>query len=107
MTRTHQPIAHSQRARSAAVLAATALVGLLGAIPAFAAKAPPAPPAAAPLATGAESAGIFSLAFRNLQAGVAVGGDYKRPQGREDTAAFTSDGGGRFSACIPPATPLS
>src|SRR4051794_5093097 len=47
----------------------------------------------APLARGTESAGILSLAFRNLQAGVAVGGDYKRPQASDGTAVFTSDGG--------------
>jgi photosystem II stability/assembly factor-like uncharacterized protein len=57
----------------------------------------------APLATGAESAGIFSLAFRNRQVGIAVGGDYKRPQAREGTAAFTSDGGAHWtpSAVLP------
>lgn len=41
----------------------------------------------------AESAGIFSIAFRDSRHGVAVGGDFKQPDRREDTAAWTSDGG--------------
>ncbi len=50
-----------------------------------------------------ESAGIFSLAFRDAKHGVAVGGDYKNPANREGTAAFTSDGGMSWqSAAVPP-----
>jgi photosystem II stability/assembly factor-like uncharacterized protein len=40
-----------------------------------------------------ESSGIFSLAFRDREHGVAVGGDYKNPANRDSTAAFTVDGG--------------
>ena len=40
-----------------------------------------------------ESAGIFSLGFRDSRHGVAVGGDYKQPNQRENTTVWTSDGG--------------
>ncbi len=46
-----------------------------------------------PVAAGAESAGIFSLAFRDKQQGMIVGGDYRKPDDRGATAAITSDGG--------------
>ena len=39
------------------------------------------------------SAGIFSIAFRDAQHGVAVGGDYRKETEAVDNAAFTSDGG--------------
>ena len=63
--------------------------------------------ASVPLARGADAAGIFSLAFRDADHGVAVGGDYsqteriRRHRGvvggwREDV-----DGGGEASAWIP------
>lgn len=47
---------------------------------------------AAPLKAG-KAAGVFSLAFRNGSAGVAVGGDYTKEQDSEGSAAVTSDGG--------------
>ncbi|MBV9759147.1 MAG: hypothetical protein JO340_01170 [Acidobacteriaceae bacterium] len=40
-----------------------------------------------------EGAGVFSLAFRDGRHGVAVGGDYTHAGQREDTAAWTEDGG--------------
>jgi photosystem II stability/assembly factor-like uncharacterized protein len=46
-----------------------------------------------PISQNAESAGIFSVAFRDATHGVAVGGDYKQPTRREQTSAWTSDGG--------------
>jgi hypothetical protein len=46
-----------------------------------------------PILAGADSAGIFSIAFRDRQHGVIVGGDYKKPNDRGTTAAITSDGG--------------
>jgi photosystem II stability/assembly factor-like uncharacterized protein len=52
----------------------------------------------APLAGGAESAGVFSLAYRDRYHGVAVGGDYQKPAGRGGAAAFTSDGGLAWTA---------
>jgi photosystem II stability/assembly factor-like uncharacterized protein len=51
-----------------------------------------------PLAGGAESAGVFSLAYRDQDHGVAVGGDYRKPTDRTGTAAFTSDGGQTWTA---------
>jgi photosystem II stability/assembly factor-like uncharacterized protein len=48
--------------------------------------------AATPLATG-PSAGIFSVAFRDAQRGVVIGGDYKKESEAKDNAAFTADGG--------------
>jgi photosystem II stability/assembly factor-like uncharacterized protein len=39
------------------------------------------------------SAGIFSVAFRDPQHGLTVGGDYRRENDADDNAATTSDGG--------------
>lgn len=46
-----------------------------------------------PFSHAGDAAGVFSLAFRDARHGVAVGGDYKQPERREDTAAWTGDGG--------------
>lgn len=46
-----------------------------------------------PIAHGSESAGIFSIAFRDRQHGVIAGGDYKQPQQDGPNLAFTEDGG--------------
>ncbi len=48
--------------------------------------------AATPIATS-QSAGIFSLAFRDAMHGVAVGGDYRKEAEAVDNCAVTSDGG--------------
>lgn len=40
-----------------------------------------------------ESAGIFSIAFRDALTGVAVGGDYQKETEAVDNVALTSDGG--------------
>jgi photosystem II stability/assembly factor-like uncharacterized protein len=48
--------------------------------------------AATPLATGS-SAGIFSIAFRDADHGVVVGGDYRKENEAVDNAAITNDGG--------------
>ncbi len=45
-----------------------------------------------PLLSG-EASGIFSLSFANRDHGVAVGGDYTKPDEPAGTACFTSDGG--------------
>jgi photosystem II stability/assembly factor-like uncharacterized protein len=45
-----------------------------------------------PLATG-NSAGIFSIAFRDARHGVIVGGDYRKEREATDNMAVTSDGG--------------
>ena len=48
--------------------------------------------AATPLHAG-RSAGIFSVAFRDAQHGIVVGGDYKLENDANDNAAMTTDGG--------------
>jgi len=46
-----------------------------------------------PITHGADSAGIFSIAFRDPLHGVIAGGDYKHPDQDGPNLAFTSDGG--------------
>ncbi|MGH9497371.1 MAG: WD40/YVTN/BNR-like repeat-containing protein [Candidatus Sulfotelmatobacter sp.] len=46
-----------------------------------------------PIIHGPESAGIFSIAFRDSLHGVIAGGDYKHPKDDGPNLAFTSDGG--------------
>jgi len=46
-----------------------------------------------PMVAGAESAGVFSIAFRDNHHGMIVGGDYRKPNDIGATAAITSDGG--------------
>ena len=46
-----------------------------------------------PVAAGTESAGIFSISFRDDKHGMIVGGDYRKPNDVGATAAITSDGG--------------
>jgi photosystem II stability/assembly factor-like uncharacterized protein len=55
-----------------------------------------------PLASGADSAGAFSVFFSDAQHGVAVGGDYKKPNEIAGTAAFTTDGGRKWTASTKP-----
>lgn len=57
---------------------------------------------ALPLAGGSESAGAFSVFFRDDQHGVTVGGDYKKPNESSGTAAFTTDGGQHWTAASKP-----
>lgn len=46
-----------------------------------------------PTIAGTASAGNFSIAFRDKQHGMVVGGDYRKPNEIGATAAITSDGG--------------
>lgn len=55
-----------------------------------------------PLAGGSESSGIFSIYFRDAKHGIAVGGDYKKPNESAGTAAWTSDGGLHWTAASKP-----
>jgi photosystem II stability/assembly factor-like uncharacterized protein len=56
-----------------------------------------------PLASGSDSSGAFSLAFRDQKHGLAVGGDYKKPDEPSGTAAWTVDGGRHWTAAsLPP-----
>lgn len=46
-----------------------------------------------PIMHGADSTGIFSIAFRDALHGVIAGGDYKQPKKDGPNLAFTEDGG--------------
>ena len=46
-----------------------------------------------PLGSSIESAGVFSIAFRDARHGVAVGGDFKQPQQGASAAIWTDDEG--------------
>jgi photosystem II stability/assembly factor-like uncharacterized protein len=46
-----------------------------------------------PILAGSESAGIFSIAFRDQNHGMIVGGDYRKPNDNGANAAITNDGG--------------
>jgi photosystem II stability/assembly factor-like uncharacterized protein len=46
-----------------------------------------------PIIHGPDSAGIFSIAFRDATHGVIAGGDYKHPAQAGPNLAFTNDGG--------------
>jgi photosystem II stability/assembly factor-like uncharacterized protein len=46
-----------------------------------------------PLLGGSETGGIFSIAFRDRNHGMIVGGDFRKPKETGATAAVTSDGG--------------
>ena len=46
-----------------------------------------------PIVHGPDSAGIFSIAFRDAMHGVIAGGDYKHPEQDGPNMAFTDDGG--------------
>jgi photosystem II stability/assembly factor-like uncharacterized protein len=46
-----------------------------------------------PITHGPDSAGIFSIAFRDATHGVIAGGDYKHPEQDGPNLAFTADGG--------------
>ncbi|HXR97586.1 MAG TPA: YCF48-related protein [Terriglobales bacterium] len=56
-----------------------------------------------PMSGTTAGAGIFSLAFRDDRHGVAVGGDYTKPQTVARTAAWTDDGGANWQlSTVPP-----
>lgn len=58
---------------------------------------------ATPLRSGAPSAGVFSIAFRDARHGVAAGGDYQDPAAAERTLAWSDDGGESWTAAaVPP-----
>jgi hypothetical protein len=55
-----------------------------------------------PLASGNDSSGVFSVAFRDPMHGIAVGGDFRKPNDATGNAAFTADGGEHWSAAGKP-----
>lgn len=46
-----------------------------------------------PVQAGGASSGLFSVAFRDARHGVAVGGDYRKPNEPSANVAYTRDGG--------------
>jgi photosystem II stability/assembly factor-like uncharacterized protein len=50
-----------------------------------------------PIIHGPESAGVFSIAFRDPLHGVIAGGDYKHPDQDGPNLAFTNDGGATWT----------
>lgn len=55
-----------------------------------------------PLASGNDSSGAFSIRFMDAQGGVAVGGEYTKPNESAGTAARSSDGGEHWTASTTP-----
>ena len=55
-----------------------------------------------PMSDGTPSSGVFSFDFRTDLTGVAVGGDYARPNDSAKTAALTADGGLTWTAPVTP-----
>jgi photosystem II stability/assembly factor-like uncharacterized protein len=51
----------------------------------------------APIVAGSASAGIFSIAFRDANHGLIVGGDYRKPNEPGPNAAITADGGNTWA----------
>jgi len=58
-----------------------------------------------PILHGPDSAGIFSIAFRDPTHGVIAGGDYKHPDRDGPNLAFTADGGKTWT--LSPLRPLA
>jgi photosystem II stability/assembly factor-like uncharacterized protein len=50
-----------------------------------------------PIIHGADSSGIFSIAFRDALHGLIAGGDYKQPDKHGPNLAFTEDGGSTWT----------
>ncbi|HTW50178.1 MAG TPA: hypothetical protein VMD92_19635 [Acidobacteriaceae bacterium] len=57
---------------------------------------------AVPITGGTDSAGVFSVAFADSRHGVAVGGDYTKPNDSAGTAAWSADGGKTWTAAAKP-----
>ena len=50
------------------------------------------------LRSGEPSAGVFSVAFKDPQVGLAMGGDYRDESGLDGTLALSTDGGATWTA---------
>ncbi|MFT4538076.1 MAG: photosystem II stability/assembly factor-like uncharacterized protein [Planctomycetota bacterium] len=55
---------------------------------------------ASPMITGEATTGIYSVAFRDDERGVTLGGDYTKPEEPAGNAAFTTDGGVSWTAVL-------
>ncbi len=60
-----------------------------------------------PILAGKESAGIFSIAFRDDKQGIIVGGDYQQPKQTQATVAITNDAGATWKLIEQPLPFLS
>lgn len=55
-----------------------------------------------PVVQGSSTTGAFSIAFRNAETGVAVGGDYKQDTARKGNCMLTVNGGRNWYAPVTP-----
>ena len=55
-----------------------------------------------PIVSGTPSSGIFSIAFRDAQNGLVVGGDYQNPRFANGNVARTTDGGASWTLIAEP-----
>jgi photosystem II stability/assembly factor-like uncharacterized protein len=55
-----------------------------------------------PLSAPGQAAGIFSLLFRTSKIGIAVGGDYQKPEQATSNAAYSLDGGETWQPAVTP-----
>ncbi|MFM9371278.1 WD40/YVTN/BNR-like repeat-containing protein [Streptomyces sp. Da 82-17] len=55
-----------------------------------------------PIPAGDPARGVFAVAFRDRQHGLAVGGDYRPGQASSDAAARSADGGGSWTPAAEP-----
>lgn len=55
-----------------------------------------------PVVQGSSTTGAFSIAFRNAETGIAVGGDYKLDTARKGNCMLTSNGGRTWYAPVTP-----
>jgi photosystem II stability/assembly factor-like uncharacterized protein len=56
-----------------------------------------------PLTSSGDTSGVFSIHFRNPEEGIAVGGDYQKPNATTFNATWSTDGGNTWqSPTIPP-----
>jgi hypothetical protein len=55
-----------------------------------------------PIRSGTDSSGIFSVFFRDLNHGLAVGGDFSKPEEGSESAAWTKDMGLHWTAANTP-----
>jgi len=83
---------------SMSVMRGLASFGSGGVGGAFVYRMAPWSSAQVPLGSKTEASGLFSLALLSTGPGVAVGGDYLKPNDSPRTAAFTTDGGQHWAS---------
>lgn len=55
-----------------------------------------------PMQGGSDSSGVFSIYFRDLKVGIAVGGDYLKPEDGSRSAAWSNETGNHWTASQTP-----